>query len=99
MKATTAMGRGIAIPHVRTLQAREFMIAIMRSDKGLYFNSMDEEPVHVFVGILSPPYEDKTYLKFLSTLSHAVNNGDLLPIIREAEYEYEAMGAICRYRI
>ena len=97
-KATTAMGQGVALPHVRTLQARDFMVAVMRSQKGVYFNSLDEEPVHLFVGIICPPYEDKKYLSFLSALSRAVNEGDLVSSILAAESEDEIVGIICRYR-
>jgi len=98
-KATTAMGRSVAIPHVRTLQARNFLVAIMRSEKGVYFDSLDGSLVNIFVGIVSPPYEEKTYLKFLSMLSREVNNGELIDRIMKSNDPQDIHGYLCRLRV
>ena len=62
-KATTGIGGGLAIPHVRTIQAREFLIAVGLSPEGLPFASLDDQPVRVFIAMVAPPYEDRTYLQ------------------------------------
>jgi mannitol/fructose-specific phosphotransferase system IIA component (Ntr-type) len=62
-KATTGIGGGLAIPHVRTIQAREFLIAVGISPDGLPFASLDDQPVQVFIAMVAPPYEDRTYLQ------------------------------------
>jgi len=62
-KAGTAVGGGIAMPHVRTLQTREFLMCFGRSREGLPFRAPDDEPVHLFFGLISPPYEDRIYLR------------------------------------
>ena len=98
-KATTGLGMGFAMPHVRTMQAREMVMAVMRSDQGLYFNSLDDEPVHVFVGIICPPYEDKLYLKVISTLSKLVQSGELFEMVQWAETPAQVMGSFCRARV
>lgn len=99
LKATTGMGLQVAIPHVRTLQAREFTIAIMRSEQGLYFNSLDGENVHYFMGIVCPPYQDKQYLNFLSVVSNMIKEGILQRIISEAETANDILSSLCRYRV
>ena len=38
-------------------------MALGRSTDGLPFGAPDGEPVHLFIGMISPPYEDRTYLK------------------------------------
>ncbi len=68
-RAGTAVGGGIAIPHVRTLQAREFLMTFGRSLDGLPFRAPDGEPVHLFFGMVSPPYEDRVYLKVYRQLA------------------------------
>jgi fructose PTS system EIIBC or EIIC component len=97
-KATTGMGLQAAIPHVRTLQARDFTIAVMRSEQGVYFNSLDGEPVHYFMGIVCPPYQDKKYLNFLSILSKMIGEGELQRIISSAQTPNDILGDICRYK-
>lgn len=68
-KATTAIGRGVAIPHIRSMQAKEFMIAFARSSQGYDFESLDGEPVHLFFVMASPPYDDNFYLKVFKALA------------------------------
>lgn len=62
-KATTAIGGGIAIPHVRTMQARDFTLCFARSTPGVEFGAEDGAPVHFFFGVVAPPYNDKLYLE------------------------------------
>jgi mannitol/fructose-specific phosphotransferase system IIA component (Ntr-type) len=62
-KATTGIGDGLAIPHVRTMQARDFVLVFARSTPGVEFGALDRGPVHLFLGIVAPPYHDKLYLQ------------------------------------
>lgn len=68
-KATTGLGHGIAIPHIRSLQAKDFMMAFARSTKGYEFDAMDQKPVHLFFIMAAPPYEDALYLKVYKALA------------------------------
>ena len=68
-KAVTAVGEGVALPHVRTLQAKSFIMAFGRSPEGLPFRAPDGEPVHLFFAMAAPPYDDRTYLKVYSSLT------------------------------
>ena len=71
-RTPTAVGEGIAIPHVRTMQARKFVMAFARSHDGLPFFSTDGEDVHLFFAMVSPPHEDKTYLRIYKALASAL---------------------------
>jgi mannitol/fructose-specific phosphotransferase system IIA component (Ntr-type) len=68
-KASTAIGHGIAVPHVRTYQAKELIIAIGRSHDGIEFDAPDGEPVHLFFVMAAPPYDDKLYLSVFKALA------------------------------
>ena len=68
-KAATAVGGGIAVPHLRTLQAKSFVMVFARSTEGLPFGAPDEEPVHLFFGMLAPPYDDRLYLRVYKSLA------------------------------
>lgn len=68
-KAVTAVGQGVALPHVRTLQVKSFVMAFGRSQEGLPFDAPDEEPVHLFFAMAAPPYDDRTYLKVYRSLA------------------------------
>ncbi len=68
-KATTALGRGVAIPHIRSMQAKEFVMGFCRSFTGYEFDAPDDEPVQLFFFMAAPPYDDKLYLQVFKALS------------------------------
>jgi mannitol/fructose-specific phosphotransferase system IIA component (Ntr-type) len=69
-KATTAIAPGIAIPHVRTLQMRGFVMGFARAKgDGVPFLSLDGEPTKLFVLLASPPYDDRAYLQVYKGLA------------------------------
>src|SRR5262245_50569573 len=43
---STGIGRGIAIPHCRSLVVNKLRVAFGRKKKGLDFKAIDEKPVH-----------------------------------------------------
>ncbi|UCG60959.1 MAG: PTS sugar transporter subunit IIA [Candidatus Zixiibacteriota bacterium] len=68
-KATTGLGYGVAVPHVRSMQAKDFMIAFARSTEGYDFGSLDTSPTHLFFIMAAPPYDDNLYLKVFKSLA------------------------------
>lgn len=85
-KATTAVAPGLAIPHVRTYQAKSFIIGIARADDpGLDFDSLDGEPTRLFVLLTSPPYDDRTYLQVYREFAMLVRDEDSLAGLYAAE--------------
>ncbi len=68
-KASTAIGSGIALPHIRSKHASEFMMAFARSTTGYDFDSPDNEPTHLFFIMAAPPYDDTLYLKVFKALA------------------------------
>jgi len=68
-KATTGIGKGIAIPHIRSLQAKDLTLAFGRSRGGYDFEAIDNEPVHLFFVMAAPPYDDSLYLKVFKSLA------------------------------
>ncbi len=86
---TTALGRGVAFPHVRTKHTRSLVFAIARSVEGIDFGAPDGEPVHFFLCMVAPPYEDKTYLRFVKKLAEAVTYGGLIKRALEAQSAWE----------
>ena len=93
-KATTAIGKGIAIPHVRTMQAKELIIAIARSTEGYDFEAADGQPVHLFVAMAAPPYDDSLYLRVFRALAQLFTYEGFYERIMSAEQPYDIIRAI-----
>jgi len=66
---STGIGKGIAIPHVRTDALEEVVVAFGRSKKGIDFNALDDKPVHLFFLIAAPEDYQNEYLNTLARIS------------------------------
>lgn len=53
-QGTSAMGRGIALPHLKHAGVRHIVFAIGRSVRGVSFSALDRKPVHLFALALAP---------------------------------------------
>ena len=96
-KATTAIGHGLAFPHIRSMQAKEFMIAFARSSEGYDFDCPDDQPVHMFFIMAAPPYEDNLYLKVFKSLSEILQYESLRDELLEVQSPGEIIRAIRSY--
>jgi len=54
---STGIGRGIAIPHCRSLVVNRLRVAFGRRPEGVDFRAIDEKPVYNFFLIVAPPLE------------------------------------------
>lgn len=90
-KATTGIGHGIAIPHVRSMQAKEFSIAFARSSQGYYFDSLDNQPAHLFFIMAAPPYDDDFYLKVYKSLAEMLQYDSFREELLSMQTEGELM--------
>ncbi len=92
-KASTGIGEGIAFPHVRSMQAKEFIIGFARSAEGFYFDSIDSKPVHLFFIMAAPPYDDNLYLKVFKALSESLQYESFREELMQAEKPYDIIRA------
>jgi mannitol/fructose-specific phosphotransferase system IIA component (Ntr-type) len=54
---STGIGKGIAIPHSRSLLVSKLELALGRSTKGIAFDTIDKKPAHLFFLIVAPPQD------------------------------------------
>lgn len=75
---STGIGRGIAIPHCRSLVVSKLRVAFGRKKEGLDFKAMDGQPVHFFFLIVAPPLEvSNQYLPVLGKIAQFSKEPDL----------------------
>lgn len=51
---TTALGKGVAVPHIRTLTTRKLILAFGRCAEGVEFDAPDRKPVCLFFVLIGP---------------------------------------------
>ena len=75
---STAIGRGIAIPHCRSLVVSSLRVAFGRKAEGIDFKAIDEKPAHVFFLIVAPPLEvSNQYLPVLGKIAQFAKEEDV----------------------
>jgi mannitol/fructose-specific phosphotransferase system IIA component (Ntr-type) len=52
---STGIGRGIAVPHTKHPSVKKLVGAVGVSERGVEFESLDGEKVHLFFLLISPP--------------------------------------------
>lgn len=93
-QASTGIGHGVAIPHIRSKQAKDFMLAFARSTTGYEFDSIDGQPAHLFFVMAAPPYDDTLYLKVFKSLAERLRYEDLRQELLNAESPGEIIRAL-----
>ncbi len=75
---STGMGRGIAIPHCRSMVVSKLRVAFGRKSAGVDFKALDDKPVHFFFLIVAPPLEvSNQYLPVLGKIAQFSKEGDV----------------------
>ncbi|HEX6309853.1 MAG TPA: PTS sugar transporter subunit IIA [Longimicrobiales bacterium] len=75
---STGIGRGIAIPHCRSLVVNRLRVAFGRKRDGVEYNAIDSQPVHYFFLIVAPPLEvSNQYLPVLGKLAQFAKDPEI----------------------
>jgi mannitol/fructose-specific phosphotransferase system IIA component (Ntr-type) len=75
---STGIGRGIAIPHCRSLVVNKLRVAFGRKPDGVDFKAMDDKPVHFLFLIVAPPLEvSNQYLPVLGKIAQFGKEADV----------------------
>ncbi|MEZ4649792.1 MAG: PTS sugar transporter subunit IIA [Candidatus Eisenbacteria bacterium] len=93
-KASTGLTKGVAIPHIRSIHAKTFLLGFARSTPGVEFDCLDGEPAHLFFIMCAPPYDDTSYLRIYKQLAQAFSETDVRREFMQAEDEGEVLRAM-----
>jgi len=65
---STGIGIGVAVPHVKIPEVKDFVLAFGRHHGGLDFDSLDDQPVHLVAMIGASDSQAGEFLKMLAQL-------------------------------
>jgi len=83
-RGSTAIGKGLAIPHARIEGLKKGTGIVARSIEGVDFRAVDGEPVYAFVLLISPDHRADEHLATLRWISKVARDPDFLSFIRQA---------------
>ena len=92
---STGIGKGIAIPHCRSLVVNRLRLAYGRKPTGVDFKAIDGSTVHNFFLIVAPPLEvSNQYLPVLGKIAQFAKDPDVPTRLKEMETPEEFLGLL-----
>ena len=82
---STGIGRHIAIPHSKHVGVTQLIGTLGTSSAGIPFESIDGEPVHVLVLLISPPNKPGEHLRALECVVRPMKDDKFVEAIRTAK--------------
>lgn len=93
-EGSTGIGEGIAIPHAKTEAVNEPGLASMIVRDGVDYESLDDEPAHLFFLIAAPAGGANVHLEVLSRLSRMLMDDDFRDALMQAKTPEEYLAII-----
>ena len=84
-EASTGMGKGVAVPHVKHSAVKEAVAAIGRSEAGLDFSSLDKQPVYSVILLISPDDNPEKHLQAMETIFSNLQHDKFRKWLRQCE--------------
>ncbi len=67
-EASTGMGKGVAVPHVKHAAVKNVVATIGQSNQGIDFEALDEQPVYSIILLISPPSNPDRHLQAMENV-------------------------------
>ncbi len=91
---STAMGEGVALPHARVPSLSRIYIGVIRSLRGIDFDSPDGRPVRIAFVVLAPEEETAGYLRCLSHIARMLKEHEFREAILSARSKEEIIRVV-----
>ncbi len=75
---STAVGKGISIPHCKLKEAKSAIVGLAVSKKGVDFGSTDKKPTHIFFLVITPPENPSLNLQILAAIAQLARKSSSL---------------------
>jgi len=81
---STGIGRGVAIPHTKHNSVDRVIGTMAIAPSGVAFDSLDGEPVYIFVLLISPQERPGDHLRALENVSRCLRDDAFVKALRAA---------------
>ena len=83
-EASTGIGKGVAVPHVRHKAVKKAVAAIGISARGIDFSALDKQPVYTVILLLSPAEGDQ-HLQAMEAIFEHLQNDNFRKFLKQSE--------------
>ncbi|MFC1737673.1 PTS sugar transporter subunit IIA [Planctomycetota bacterium] len=84
-EASTGMGKGVAVPHVKHPRVKNIMVTVGQSSSGIDFSSLDKLPVYSVILMLSPVDDPDKHLQAMERIFKHLQNETFRKFLRQAQ--------------
>lgn len=92
--ASTGLGKGVAIPHVKHEQITELKATVAISHSGVDFRSLDKQPVYTIFLLLSPQSRPEDHLNAMQTIFGNLSQETFRRFLRQAKTTEDVMSLL-----
>jgi mannitol/fructose-specific phosphotransferase system IIA component (Ntr-type) len=83
-EASTGIGKGVAVPHVKHKAVKKVIAAIGISATGIDFSALDKQPVYTVILLLSP-LEGDQHLQAMEAIFEHLQNDNFRKFLKQSE--------------
>jgi mannitol/fructose-specific phosphotransferase system IIA component (Ntr-type) len=83
-EASTGLGKGVAIPHVKHKVVKDLVAAVGRSDSGIDFRSLDKRPVYTVILLISPMDNPERHLQAMKRIFNYLQQDKFMKFLRQS---------------
>lgn len=81
---STGIGHGVALPHARTNLTDHAVGALLKLDKGINFDSPDQQPTDLIFSLMVPEHYTDEHLKILAYLAGLFSDENFCQALRDS---------------
>lgn len=86
---STALGHGVALPHIRSDLIQKPIAALLVTTPGVDFDSPDQQPVNLILGLIGPDDNPEQHLQILAEAANFFENSNTRQALLDANSETE----------
>ena len=84
-EASTGMGKGIAVPHVKHNAVKDVVAAVGNSSAGIDFSSLDKQPVYSVILLISPTDNPDRHLQIMEHVFKLLQQEKFRKFLRQSQ--------------
>lgn len=93
-EASTGIGKGVAVPHVKHPDMSKLVAVVGCSSSGIDFSSLDKQPVYTVFLLVSPASNPDKHLQAMETIFKNLQKDDFRRFLRQAQTAQDIIEAI-----
>jgi len=84
-EASTGMGKGVAVPHVKHQAVKDVVAAIGQSSAGIDFSALDKQPVYSVILLISPVGNPDKHLQAMENVFKHLQQEKFRRFLRQSQ--------------